>query len=267
MMSAASVIEAPGVLLTHPSPGVAEVRLNRPEKLNALTEEMYRDLTEAFSSLHEDGSIRAVLVTGAGRGFCSGSDVGAMLKTTGPAARARLQRRHAAIQALYRLEKPVIAAVQGPASGIGFALAMACDLIVATESSFFQQSFRSVGLVPAGGSVFFLSQRLGISRAKDLVMTGRRLGAPEAHSWGVVNRLVPDGELASSSLALASELAAAPTYVLGLTKKMFAAAASPSLETVLEIESYAASVARTSRDHKEGVAAFREKRAPRFSGE
>ncbi len=266
-MSAATVIDASTILVERPAPGVAEVRLNRPEKLNALTEQMYRTLTETFLELHENSDIRAILVTGAGRGFCSGSDVGAMLKTTGPAARARLQRRHATIQALYRLEKPVIAAVQGPASGIGFAIAMACDLVVAAESSYFQQSFRSVGLVPDGGSIFFLTQRLGVSRAKDLVMTGRRLGAAEAYDWGIVNRLVADEELLARALALATELASAPTYVLGLTKKMFAAAASPSLETVLEIESYAASVARSSRDHQEGVTAFREKRKPRFTGE
>lgn len=266
-MNQEPAVDIADVLLGHPAPGVAEVRLNRPAKLNALTEEMYRSLTEMFSRLHEDASIRAIIISGAGNGFCSGSDIGAMLKTSGPAARARLQRRHAAIQAVYRIEKPVIAAVQGPVAGIGFALAMACDFIVATETSYFQQAFRNVGLVPDGGSIFFLGQRLGIGRAKDLVMTGRRLGAREASDWGVVNRLVADDDLRDATLALATELAAAPTYVLGLSKKMFAAACSPSLETVLEIESYAASVARSSDDHREGVTAFKEKRKAQFSGE
>lgn len=256
-----------GVLLSEAAPGVAEVRLDRPDKLNALNEEMYRSLVDLFGALHEDQSVRAIILSGAGRGFCSGSDIGGMLKTSGPAARARLQRRHAAIQAICRIEKPVIAAVQGPAAGIGFALAMACDMIVTTQSAYFQLGFRNVGLVPDGGTIYFLSQRLGIGRAKDLVMTGRRLPAPEALDWGVVNRVVPDDDLTQTSLDLAIELAAAPTYVLGLSKKMFVAGSSPSLETVLELESYAAGVARSSRDHKEGVAAFREKRAPQFFGE
>lgn len=264
---AAAAVEIAGLVLDRPSPGVAEVRLNRPEKLNALDEATYLALTEVFHRLHEDQSVRAVILCGAGRGFCSGSDVGAMLKTTGPAARARLQRRHHAVQALYRIEKPVIAAVHGPAAGIGFSFAMASDLILASETAYFQQAFTNVGLVPDGGAIFFLAQRLGIGRAKDLVMTGRRLPAREALDWGVVNRVVPDDALQDEARALAANLAAAPTYVLGLAKKMFAATCSPSLETVLEVESYAASVARSSSDHREGVTAFREKRKPNFTGE
>lgn len=256
-----------GLALESPAPGVAEVRLNRPDKINALDEETYRALTEVFHRLHEDPDIRAVILCGAGRGFCSGSDIGAMLKTTGPAARARLQRRHAAVQAIYRIEKPVVAAVHGPAAGIGFSLAMASDLVLAAESAYFQQAFTNVGLVPDGGAIFFMAQRLGIARAKDLVMTGRRLGAREALDWGVVNRVLPDERLMDEARALAADLAAAPTYVLGLAKKMFAATCTPSLETVLEIESYAAGVARSSSDHREGVMAFREKRKPLFSGE
>jgi len=256
-----------GLLIDRPSPGVVEIRLNRPDKLNALDEETYLALTSVFHEMHEDQTVRAVILCGAGRGFCSGSDIGAMLKTTGPAARARLQRRHAAVQAVYRIEKPVIAAVHGPAAGIGFSLAMASDMIVASETAYFQQAFTNVGLVPDGGAVFFLAQRLGVGRAKDLVMTSRRLGAREAFEWGVVNRLVTEDALETEARSLAASLAAAPTYVLGLAKKMFAASCSPSLETVLEIESYAASVARASGDHREGVMAFREKRKPRFTGE
>jgi 2-(1,2-epoxy-1,2-dihydrophenyl)acetyl-CoA isomerase len=268
MMVQDVAIETAGLQLDRPSSGVVEVRLNRPDKLNALDEATYLALTEVFHRLHEDASVRAVILSGQGRGFCSGSDIGAMLKTTGPAARARLQRRHNAVQALYRVEKPVIAAVHGPAAGIGFSLAMACDLIVASESAYFQQSFTNVGLVPDGGAIFFMAQRMGVGRAKDLVMTGRRLDAREAFDWGVVNRLVgEDDALRDEAHAMAAELAAAPTYVLGLAKKMFAATSSPSLETVLEIESYAAGVARTSSDHREGVMAFREKRKPMFNGE
>lgn len=267
-MSDQDLVHAPAELLVlEPEPGIVEVRLNRPEKRNALTEEMYRGLTELFRDLHERPEVRAVVLTGSGAGFCSGSDIGAMLKATGASARRRLQRRHAAIEAITRLEKPVIAVVRGPVAGIGFSLAAACDLVVASETTYFQQAFRNVGLVPDGGAIHFLTARLGISRAKDLVMTGRKLGAREAYDWGLINRLVSDAELEAAGLELARELAAAPTYVIGLTKKMFASTASPSLDTVLEIESYAASVARASQDHREGVTAFREKRKPNFTGE
>lgn len=255
------------VALTLKGEGIVEVRLNRPEKLNALTEEMYAALTDVFRRLHEDAAVRAIILTGEGRGFCSGSDIGGMLKTTGPASRARLQRRHAAVQAIYNCEKPVIAAVRGPVSGIGFSIAMACDFIVASETTYFQQAFRNIALVPDGGAIFFLAQRLGIGRAKDLVMTARRLPASEAFDWGLVSRLTSDEDLEASALAIAEDLAQAPTYMLGLTKKMFASASNPSLDTVLEIESYAASVARHSLDHKEGVTAFREKRKAKFIGE
>lgn len=255
------------ILLSTKGEGVVEVRFNRPDKLNALNDDMYAILTKLFGQLHEDPAVRAVILTGEGRGFCSGSDIGAMLKTTGPASRARLQRRHAAIRAIYGCEKPVIAAVRGPVAGIGFSIAMACDFIIASETAYFHQAFRNIALIPDGGSIFFLGQRLGIGRAKDLVMTARRLPAAEAHDWGLVSQLVADSDLEAKASELADDLARSPTYMLGLAKKMFASSCSPSLETVLEIESYAASVARSSADHREGVTAFREKRKPNFTGE
>lgn len=255
------------ILLSTKGEGVVEVRFNRPDKLNALNDDMYAALTKLFGQLHEDPAVRAVILTGEGRGFCSGSDIGGMLKTTGPASRARLQRRHAAIRAIYGCEKPVIAAVRGPVAGIGFSIAMACDFIIASETAYFHQAFRNIALVPDGGSIFFLGQRLGIGRAKDLVMSARKLPAAEAYDWGLISHLVADSDLEAKASELAEDLARSPTYMLGLAKKMFASACSPSLETVLEIESYAASVARSSADHREGVTAFREKRKPSFTGE
>lgn len=261
------VVASGEVLLTPKGEGVVEVRLNRPEKLNALNDGMYAELTGLFGQLHEDPAVKAIILTGEGRGFCSGSDIGGMLKVTGAASRARLQRRHAAIKAIYGCEKPVVAAVRGPVAGIGFSVAMACDFVVASETAFFQQAFRNIALVPDGGAIFFLTQRLGMGRAKDLVMSARKLPAAEAHDWGLTSHLVPDDALEAKALEVATDLARAPTFMLGLAKKMFASASSPSLETVLEIESYAASVARASADHREGVAAFREKRKPNFTGE
>lgn len=253
-----------GLLLIRHDEGVVEVRLDRPEKRNAVTEQMYLGLTRIFGLLHEDPSVRAVILSGSGAGFCAGSDIGAMLQNTGSAARRRLQRRHAAVIAIYQIEKPVIASLRGAVAGIGFSLASACDMVVASETTYFQQAFRNVGLVPDGGAVHFLSRRLGISRAKDLVMTGRKLGAREAYDWGLINRLVADDQLESETLDLACQLASGPTYIIGMTKKMFAASDVPSLHNLLEIESYAASVARASSEHHEGVTAFKEKRKPQF---
>lgn len=247
--------------------GVATVTLNRPDKLNALTDEMYARLIAIFAELAGDASVRAVIVTAAGRGFCSGSDVGGMLKTDMVEGRRRLQQRHhRMIQSIAYLEKPVIAAVRGPVAGIGFSIALACDLIVASETARFSQIFKNIGLIPDGGSVFFLTQYLGIARAKELVYTARMLPAAEAHEWGLVTRVTPDAELESAALALAEDLAGSATYALGLAKKMFQTMYVPTLETLLETESLSQTLARLTEDHREGVTAFRDKRKPKFTG-
>jgi 2-(1,2-epoxy-1,2-dihydrophenyl)acetyl-CoA isomerase len=246
--------------------GVATVTLNRPDKLNALTDEMYERLIALFAEIAADDSVRAVVVTGTGRAFCSGSDVARMEKRDLRAARARLQLRHRMIRNLVAIEKPVIAAVRGAAVGIGSSLALACDLIVASETARFAQVFKNIGLVPDGGAVFFLTQYLGIGRAKELVFTARSLPAREALEWGMVARVVPDGELESAAAALGAEMAGSATYALGLAKKMMQGMYSPTLEALLEIESLSQGLARLTDDHQEGVAAFREKRSARFSG-
>lgn len=246
--------------------GIATVTLNRPEKLNALNEEMYTQLTEGFDALAADDAVRAVIVTGAGRGFCSGSDVGGMLKSDLVSGRARLQRRHRMIRNLVNIEKPVIAAVRGPVAGIGFSLALACDLIVAAESAKFSQIFKNIGLIPDGGAVYFLTQRLGIARAKELVYTARMLPAREALAWGVVSRVVADDQLDETAHALAAEFAGSATHALALAKKMFQSMYTPSLEALLEMESLSQGLARLTEDHHEGVTAFREKRKAVFIG-
>jgi 2-(1,2-epoxy-1,2-dihydrophenyl)acetyl-CoA isomerase len=245
---------------------VATVTLNRPDKLNALTEEMYGRLIEVFAELARDDSVRAVILTGAGRGFCSGSDVTGMATRDIPHARARLQVRHRMILNLAAIEKPVIAAVRGPVAGIGFSIALGCDLIVASETARFAQLFRNIGLVPDGGSVFFLAQRLGIGRAKELVYTARNLPAQEAREWGLVARVVPDGELEAAARTLAAEMADSATYALGLAKRMLQGMTVPTLEMLLETESLSQGIARLTDDHHEGVAAFKEKRKAVFKG-
>lgn len=245
---------------------VAIVTLNRPDKLNALTDEMYRRVTELFTEFRTDDKVRAVVVTGAGRAFCSGSDVTSMVNTNLVEGRARMQTRHAMITAIANLEKPVIAAVRGVAAGIGFSVAMACDLIVAADNAKFSQIFKKIGLVPDGGSIYFLVQRVGIARAKELVYTARMLPAEEAREWGIINRVVPDAELESSALALAQELAESATFTLALAKKMFQAMYVPTLETHLEQENLCQGIAKLTEDHIEGVTAFKEKRVAVFKG-
>ncbi|MEQ1776495.1 MAG: enoyl-CoA hydratase-related protein [Burkholderiales bacterium] len=245
---------------------VAIITLNRPDKLNAMTDEMYNRLTELFTAFQADDKVRAVIVTGAGRAFCSGSDVTTMVNTNLVAGRARMQTRHQMINAIVNLEKPVIAAVRGATVGIGFSMAMACDLIIASDNAKFSQIFKKIGLIPDGGSIFFLVQRIGVARAKELVYTARMLLAEEAREWGIINRVVPDAELETNALALAQEMAGSATFALALAKKMFQSMYTPNLEAHLEQENLCQAVAKLTDDHLEGVAAFKEKRAAVFKG-
>jgi len=246
--------------------GVATVTLNRPDKLNALSGEMYHELAETFTALGTDDEARSVIVIGAGRAFCAGGDVGTMGNRDILAGRKRSLSHHRMIKSLHNLEKPVIAAVRGPAAGIGASIALACDLIVASETGYLMMSFKKIGLPPDGGAVFLLAQHLGVARAKELVYTARKLPAAEAKEMGIVMKVVPDGELEAEAGALALELAASATYALMLTKKMFQSMYVPTLEMLLESEGLAIGAARFTHDHTEGIQAFLEKRPPRFLG-
>lgn len=246
--------------------GVATVLLNRPDKLNALSGEMYDELADRFAALNGDDEVRAVILTGAGRAFCAGGDVGSMGGYDLVAGRRRSRGHHRAIVNLHQLEKPVIAAVRGPAAGIGASLALASDLIIASETAYLLMAFKNVGIPPDGGAIYFLTQHLGIARAKELVYTARRLPAQEAHELGIVMKVVPDDGLEPEAQALAAEIAASATYALTLAKRMFQSMYTPTLEQLLETEILAVCGARLTHDHKEGIAAFREKRTPKFQG-
>jgi 2-(1,2-epoxy-1,2-dihydrophenyl)acetyl-CoA isomerase len=248
---------------------VAKIVLNRPEKLNALTVDMRQSLCDHLARLRFDDAVRVVIVTGAGRGFCSGADVDRMAGQRHDlrADRERMQRGgHAFIRALHSIEKPVIAAVRGPAVGIGWSIALACDLVMASKTARFSQIFRRIGLAPDGGAIWFLTRRLGIARAKELVFSGRFVEAEEALALGLVNRIVEDDDLMTKTEEFALELAEAPTFALGLAKKLFHAAVGPSLEDYLEVESMVQPQLHMTADNAEGVAAFREKRKPKFIG-
>jgi len=248
------------------SSGIATLTLDRPDRLNAMSDAMWDALLAHIDAIAAEDEIRAVVLKGEGRAFCSGGDVSNMAKSDIVSGRARSQKRHRTIIALYNLEKPVIAATRGPVYGIGNALALACDLIVASDTTRFSMAFKKVGVVPDGGAVFFLTQRLGIAQAKELVYTARPIDATEAKSLGLVSRVVPDAELESAALALATEFAESATYALALAKKMFQAMAVPTLEQLCEMETLASGIVRLTHDHKEGVAAFKEKRPPKFLG-
>ncbi|MBK1836545.1 enoyl-CoA hydratase [Azospirillum sp. YIM B02556] len=253
------------ILVSRSGP-VTTVRLNRPERLNALTEPLKATLGDVFLDLAFDDDVRAVILTGSGRGFCASGDVNNLGHFTAFSTRERFRRLHRVIAAIANLEKPVVAAVRGPVAGVGFSMALASDLIVASETARFSMVFKNVGLAPDGGAVYFLCQALGLMKAKELVFTGRPLTAVEAQSLGIVSRVVPDAELESAADALAREMAAGPTMAFGLAKRMFKAMTVPTLEAFLDLEATTQGLAVLSDDHQEGVQAFLAKRPPDFAG-
>jgi 2-(1,2-epoxy-1,2-dihydrophenyl)acetyl-CoA isomerase len=245
--------------------GVLTITLNRPDVLNAFTAEMHKQLVGAFKEARAD-DVRAVVVTGAGRGFCVGQD----LNEFGEAARdiaGRLRTNyHPTIRAVRELEKPVIAAVNGAAAGAGLSFACACDHRIAAESATFVPAFINIGLVPDMGGTYFTTRLLGSARAFQWMTSGRRLSAAEALEWNLVSEVVPDDQLAGRAAERAAELAAMPTRGIAFSKRLFDNAEHTTLEEQLELEAQLQAVATRTQDFAEGVAAFLEKREPRFEG-
>ncbi|MFI1566360.1 enoyl-CoA hydratase/isomerase family protein [Streptomyces sp. NPDC020490] len=249
---------------------VAHLTLDRPEALNALTPEARDRVVALLDSASADPAVRAVVLTGAGRGFCAGADLrgGAAAGERLPGDVARTLRLGAQrlIAAVLDCEKPVIAAVNGTAAGLGAHLAFACDLVLAAESARFIEVFVRRGLVPDGGGAYLLPRLIGPQRAKELMFFGDALTAADAARLGLVNRVVPDGELDATARAWAARLAAGPTRALALAKQLVNASLDTDRAAAFAAEAAAQEINMTTRDAQEGVRSFVERRSPEYRG-
>jgi 2-(1,2-epoxy-1,2-dihydrophenyl)acetyl-CoA isomerase len=245
---------------------VGTITLNRPGSMNAANDEMYRELSAVITEVGETAEIGCLLITGAGRAFCVGADVKAMKPDMSLLARRRRHRwiLSTVVRPLINLEKPVIAAVNGPAVGAGLSIALAADIIVASERAMFSAIFAKMGLVPDLGSLYSLTRVIGLNKAKELCFTAKKIDAHEALSLGFVNRVVAADELMTNATALAAEIAAGPPAALAMMKTLLNHSSGSSLEQMLELEGSAQTVAYSTAEYQEGVAAFREKRAADF---
>jgi 2-(1,2-epoxy-1,2-dihydrophenyl)acetyl-CoA isomerase len=244
---------------------VLTITLNRPDVLNAFNKSMHDALAAALKDAR-DPEVRAVVVTGAGRGFCVGQDLTEFQEASGEIADRLRASYHPNIHAVRALEKPVIASVNGPAAGAGLSFAAACDIRIAADSATFIPAFINIGLVPDSGGTFFIAGLLGSARAFEWMTSGRRLSAAEAEQWGLVSEVVEADRLPERTAELATGLASMPTRAIGMTKRLFDAARTNSLDEQLELEAQLQSAATQSEDFREGAAAFLEKRDPKFKG-
>jgi 2-(1,2-epoxy-1,2-dihydrophenyl)acetyl-CoA isomerase len=252
-------------VLTRRDGSVLTITLNRPEVYNALNRELHAGLAEALVEA-ADPEIRAVVVTGAGKGFCAGQDIKEFQQLSG-AIRERLEETyHPNIRAIRALEKPVLAAVNGPAAGAGLSLGCACDVRVASDQASFVPGFIGIGLVPDSGGSLYVCRLLGVSRAFEWMVSNRRLSADEALEWGLVSEVVPQDRFAARVEELAESYAALPTRGVAMTKKLFDHAVTATLEEQLDLEAELQELTTQTQDFREGVQAFLDKRPPDFRG-
>lgn len=255
------------ILLQHDDQGVRTLTLNRPDTLNALNTDLLRALTKAMQAAERDAGVQCVVLTGAGRAFCSGQDLADIRSwydgDEQPALGDHLRQNYnPLILKMRSIEKPIVAAVNGAAAGAGASLAFACDLRIVSADAYFAQSFVHVGLVPDSGGTFFLPQLVGAARAFELAATGRKVKAEEAAQIGLVNTVVAAEELQNAAATLGARLAGMPAKAIALTKRAIRASSAHNLAQHLDYESMLQTTAGASADHREGVMAFLEKRKP-----
>jgi 2-(1,2-epoxy-1,2-dihydrophenyl)acetyl-CoA isomerase len=249
---------------------IARVTLNRPDRLNSFTTQMHGELRDALSRVAAGGDARVLLLTGEGRAFCAGQDLSDRAVAPGAAPvdlGASIEENYRPlVLALRDLPLPVVCAVNGVAAGAGANIALACDIVIAAKSASFIQAFCKIGLVPDSGGTYFLPRLVGAARAMGLAMLGDRLSAEQAAAWGLIWKCVDDGEFGATTDALVAQLADAPTAGLAAIKRALYASSGNTLEQQLDVERDAQRALGYSADYREGVAAFLDKRAPRFSG-
>ncbi len=249
--------------------GVGLIRLNRPDDGNALTLEMAGELLDAAGRCDEDAGVRAVVLTGTGKMFCAGGDLKAFAAQGDGVSRYMKQVTqvfHAAISRLNWMDVPVIGAINGTAAGGGLSLALATDIAMAAASAKFTMAYTRVGLVPDGGSTYFLARLVGLRRAKEMVLLNPVLSAQQALEWGLINQVVADDQVLPTAIDLARQLTKGPTRSFGAAKRLILAGATESLESQMERESRAIATLVASTDGREGIAAFLDKRKPEFTG-
>jgi 2-(1,2-epoxy-1,2-dihydrophenyl)acetyl-CoA isomerase len=254
---------------------VALVTLNRPQALNSFTRQMHQELWQALDRIESDKAIRAMVITGAGRGFCAGADLSEFDFSDGPDRVARAnpgpiidQAFNPTVRKLQALRVPTIAAVNGVAAGAGASLAMTCDLAIAASNASFIQAFIKLGLIPDAGGTYFLIKKLGLARAMGAAMLGDKVSAMDAKEWGMIWDVAPEGEdCVQAAMKVAERLAVLPTAGLVATRKVLRAAASNDLDAQLDLERDTQSALGRTHDYFEGVQAFLDKRAPQFKGE
>ena len=245
---------------------VLTITLNRPDVYNAFNVDLHRALHGALTGEATDPAVRAVVITGAGKGFCAGQDIKEFQALRGAIRDALEDTYHPNIRAIRGLEKPVIAAVNGPAAGAGLSLACACDIRIASDAASFVPGFIGIGLVPDSGGSWFVHRLLGFARAFEWMCSNRRLSAEDALAWGLVSDVVPAAEFSQRMAEAAARWAALPTRAVGGTKRLFENAHAATLDEQLELEAALQQAATATADFSEGVTAFLEKRPPEFSG-
>lgn len=242
------------------------IKLNRAELLNSFNRQMSLELQYALNFSEADSSIRAVVITGEGRGFCAGQDLSEAISGEFEVSQIVNEHYNPIIKKIRSLEKPVIAAVNGVAAGAGANIALACDIVIASEKASFIQSFSKIGLIPDSGGTYFLPRLIGLAKSSALMMLGDKISAIEAERIGLIYKYVKHEDLLNETFAIAETLAKSSTYGLGLTKRALNHTYGNNLDAQLELEMHLQSLAAGSYDYKEGVNAFLEKRIPNFTG-